>query len=61
MNHSNNIVSKEKILNHVWDYDSDVVENSVEVYITHLRNKIDKPFKQSMLRTNRGFGYILEG
>jgi two-component system, OmpR family, response regulator len=53
------IVSKEKLLTNVWEYDSDVLPNSVEVYIKHLRDKIDKPFPQrpSLFHTIRGFGY----
>ena len=58
MRHPNQIIPKERIINHVWNYDADVLPNSVEVYITHLRNKIDKPFPdQPLLHTIRGFGY----
>jgi len=59
MRHPNQILTKEQIIEHVWDYDADVLPNTVEVYIGYLRNKIDKPFKkQSMLiKTVRGFGY----
>jgi len=49
MRHPNQIISKEQIINHVWSYDADVLPNSVEVYITHLRNKIDKPFSSQQL------------
>ncbi len=57
--HKGTIIRKEQIINHVWNYDSDVLPNSVEVYITHLRNKIDKPFKskKALITTVRGFGY----
>lgn len=59
MRHKGTIVKKEQIISHVWNYDSDVLPNSVEVYMTHLRNKIDKPFgdKNSLIKTVRGFGY----
>lgn len=57
MRHKNSIVKKEQIIDHVWDYDANVLPNSVEVYITHLRNKIDKPFKSNLIQTLRGFGY----
>jgi DNA-binding response OmpR family regulator len=58
MRHKGTIVKKDQIINHVWDYDSDVLPNSVEVYITHLRGKIDKPFKEkTLISTVRGFGY----
>ena len=61
MRHKGIVIKKEQIINHVWNYDSDVLPNSVEVYITHLRNKIDKPFKNSqpLITTVRGFGYKL--
>ena len=62
MINANKTISKEKLINHVWDYDSDILLNTVEVYIGYLRNKIDKPFKdKNMLQTVRGFGYKLEG
>lgn len=58
LRHSDRIVTKEQIINHVWDYDADILPNTVEVYIGYLRNKIDKPFKgPSLIHTVRGFGY----
>jgi DNA-binding response OmpR family regulator len=58
MRHSGKIVTKEQIINHVWNYDADVLPNSVEVYIKHLRNKIDEPFtERPLIQTVRGFGY----
>ena len=59
MRHAKTLVSKDQIINHVWSYDADVLPNSVEVYILHLRNKIDKAFKNkpALIQTVRGFGY----
>lgn len=57
MRHPNRVITKDQIIRHVWEYDSDVLPNSVEVYIKHLRNKIDKPFKTELIHTVRGFGY----
>ncbi len=58
MLHQNKILTKEQIMNHVWNYDADVLPNSVEVYIKHLRDKIDAPFKEpNLIHTVRGFGY----
>lgn len=59
---ANTILTKEHIINHVWDYDADILPNTVEVYIRNLRNKIDLPFpKQNpLIHTVRGFGYKLE-
>lgn len=53
-------LSKEVIISHVWDYDADILPNTVEVYIKYLRNKIDVPFKKPLIHTVRGFGYKLE-
>lgn len=59
LRHKNTVVTKDQIISHVWDYDADVLPNSVEVYILHLRNKIDKTFKNKpkLIHTVRGFGY----
>ncbi len=53
------IVSKDMIIEHVWDYDADILPNTVEVYVGYLRSKIDKPFKKQLLYTRHGFGYWL--
>ena len=62
MRNKNKVLTKEKIIEHVWNFDSDVLPNTVEVYIGGLRNKIDKPYKNksSLIKTLRGFGYKLE-
>lgn len=58
MRHKEMTITKEQIINHVWNYDSDVLPNSVEVYIKHLRSKIDSfPDKPPLIKTVRGFGY----
>lgn len=58
MRHRDKVITKDQIINHVWDYDSDVLPNSVEVYINHLREKIDNPFASPpLIHTLRGFGY----
>lgn len=50
--------SKDSLVRKVWDYDADVLPNTVEVYIGYLRNKLDKPFKgPKLIHTKRGFGY----
>lgn len=53
-------LSKEVIISHVWDYDADILPNTVEVYIKYLRAKVDDPFKKQLIHTVRGFGYKLE-
>lgn len=59
MRHAHNIVSKEQIISHVWDYEANILPNTVEVYIKNLRNKIDHPFSDNkkLINTIRGFGY----
>lgn len=61
MRHQGQIVSKDQIINHVWNYDADVLPNTVEVYIGYLRSKVDKSFPDSkpLIHTIRGFGYRL--
>lgn len=59
ISHKNTIVTKDQIISHVWNYDADILPNTIEVYIKNLRNKIDKPFtnKKPLINTVRGFGY----
>lgn len=54
LRHKNQIIKKDQIIAHVWSYDADVLPNSVEVYIKHLRDKLGKP---DLIKTMRGFGY----
>ena len=60
---SGKILSKDQIIAHVWNYDADILPNTVEVYIRNLRNKIDAPFrnKKALIQTVRGFGYKIGG
>ncbi|MEK7184449.1 MAG: response regulator transcription factor [Patescibacteria group bacterium] len=54
------IVTKDMIIEHVWDFDADILPNTVEVYIGYLRRKIDQPFPTTrLIHTVRGFGYRL--
>jgi DNA-binding response OmpR family regulator len=60
MRHARTVITKEQIIAHVWDYESDILPNTVEVYIRNLRNKIDQPFTDNpLIHTVRGFGYKL--
>lgn len=60
MNNPGRPLSKDTLIEHVWNYDADILPNTVEVYIGYLRAKIDKPFKKSpqLIHTKRGFGYV---
>ena len=59
MRHKGKVVSKEQIMQNVWDYESDILPNTVEVFIGYLRTKIDRanPSKPALIQTIRGFGY----
>lgn len=61
MANAGRVIAKETLMQHVWDYDADILPNTVEVYIGYLRNKVDKPFGgQPLIHTKRGFGYVFE-
>jgi DNA-binding response OmpR family regulator len=60
MRNPNRPLPKSTIISHVWDYDADVLPNTVEVYIKYIRNKIDQPFDKPLIHTIRGFGYKLQ-
>jgi two-component system OmpR family response regulator len=53
------VLGKREILEHVWDYDFEGDPNIVEVYVRHLRNKLDRPFGRRSIETVRGAGYRL--
>jgi two-component system copper resistance phosphate regulon response regulator CusR len=57
MRNKGSIVSETRIIDHVWDMNYDPGSNVVNVYIHHLRNKIDKGFENKLLHTIRGSGY----
>ncbi len=53
------VVSKTMILSHVWEYNFDPQTNIVDVLVSRLRDKIDKPFDVKLLQTVRGVGYVI--
>jgi DNA-binding response OmpR family regulator len=59
MLHPNQVMSKEQLLGKAWNFDTDVLPNTVEATIKNLRKKLDKPFpsEKPMVETVRGFGY----
>lgn len=60
MRHKGVVRSKETIINHVWDFDADVLPNNVELFVMFLRRKIDKSFDKKLIHTVSGFGYVIE-
>ena len=59
LRHKGEVVSKLDVLDHVWDYAFEGDPNIVEVYVRHLRNKVDRPFGRAAIETVRGAGYRL--
>ncbi len=60
MRNTGRVISKTMIMEHVWDYNFDPQTNVVESRICRLRDKIDRPFKEKLIHTIRGIGYVLE-
>ncbi|HKB88386.1 MAG TPA: response regulator transcription factor [Patescibacteria group bacterium] len=56
LRHKGKVVGKEQIMQNVWDYEADILPNTVEVFIGYLRTKIGK----DVIKTIRGFGYKVE-
>jgi DNA-binding response OmpR family regulator len=56
LRHKGKVVTKEQIIQSVWDYEADILPNTVEVFVGYLRNKIGDNF----IKTIRGFGYKIE-
>jgi two-component system, OmpR family, response regulator len=59
MRNAGRVVSKTMILSHVWEYNFDPQTNIVDVLVSRLRDKIDRPFEHKLLHTVRGVGYVL--
>ena len=59
MRNAGDVVSKQRLVDHVWGIDHEGDVNVVEVYVGYLRKKIDQPFDRPLIHTVRGFGYRL--
>ena len=57
---SGRIVSRDQILDNVWDINFDMNTNVIDVYINYLRKKIDKPFATKLIHTMKGLGYVIQ-
>jgi DNA-binding response OmpR family regulator len=60
LRNKNKVVSRAAIAVNVWDIDFDTNTNIIDVYISYLRNKIDKPYERKLIQTHVGMGYILK-
>jgi two-component system, OmpR family, response regulator len=59
MRHTGEVLSRPRILEHVWDVNFDSFSNVVDVYVGYLRRKLEQPFDRPLIRTVRGVGYGL--
>ncbi|GCE08509.1 response regulator transcription factor [Dictyobacter aurantiacus] len=59
MYHPDQVVTREMIEQHIWNYDFECSSNVIDVYVRRLRRKIDDPFEVKLLTTIRGIGYRL--
>lgn len=55
----NQVRSKKQIIEHVWDYDADVLPSTIEVHIKNIRDKVDEPCRKALIHTIRGRGYVV--
>lgn len=60
LRNKNRVLSRADIAINVWDVDFETNTNVIDVYISYLRNKIDKGFEQKLIQTHIGMGYILK-
>lgn len=60
MRNKNRIISRTKLIEHVYDYHFDPRTNVIDVYINKLRQKIDQDFSKSLIHTVRGLGYVIK-
>jgi DNA-binding response OmpR family regulator len=60
LRNKNRVVSRSDIAINVWDIDFDTNTNVIDVYISYVRNKIDKEFEQKLIHTHVGMGYVLK-
>ncbi len=60
MRNQSKVLTRTMIAEHVWDYNFDTFTNVIDVYINHLRKKIDKDHPKKLLHTLRGVGYVLK-
>lgn len=54
------VLSRDKMMNHIWNYDYEGSSNIIDVYIRTLRNKIDADFEVKLIQTVRGLGYVIK-
>lgn len=53
------VLSRDKLSNHIWNYDYDGASNVIDVYMHHIRKKIDGDYQEKMIKTIKGAGYVI--
>ena len=61
MRHPGQVLTRTQIIDAVWSYDTEALSNVVDIYIHYLRDKIDRGFSRSLIKTVRSVGYKIEG
>ncbi|MCU0082427.1 response regulator transcription factor [Streptococcus danieliae] len=59
MSHRGQVLSRDQIREHVWDFDYDGDSNNIEVLIKNIRRKLQESSKDSLIQTKRGLGYVI--
>ncbi len=60
LRNKNRVVSRVDLAINVWDIDFDTNTNVIDVYISYVRNKVDKDFEHKLIQTHVGMGYVLK-
>ena len=59
MQNEGKVLSRDKLSNHIWNYDYDGASNVIDVYVHHLRKKVDGGREDKLIETVKGVGYII--
>ena len=59
MNHPNTVVNRQTLMEKVWGYSTSVLSNTVDAHVSNLRQKIDKGFRKTLIKTIHGIGYMM--
>ena len=54
------VLTRERLEQHIWGYEYEGISNMIDVYIRYLRIKVDKEYKEKLIHTVRGVGYVLK-
>lgn len=60
MRNQGKLLDKHHLITHIWNFDADILPGTIEVLITRLRAKVDKPFSSTLIHTVRGLGYKID-